>query len=107
MTVGQKVHPRGFRLGVSKDWQSVWFGGKRYSELLIEDQAVRNHISKRRYKLKLRNGQTVEASGDIDEVKIERPSLNKMIVTIATAKPGILIGKKVRRSPKSETRFMT
>ena len=94
MTVGQKVHPRGFRLGVSKDWQSVWFGGKRYSELLIEDQAVRNHISKRRYKLKLRNGQTVEASGDIDEVKIERPSLNKMIVTIATAKPGILIGKK-------------
>jgi small subunit ribosomal protein S3 len=94
VTVGQKVHPRGFRLGVSKDWQAVWFGGKHYSELLIEDQKVREHILKRRYQLKLRNGQIIEASGDIDEIRIERPSINKMNVTIATAKPGVLIGKK-------------
>lgn len=94
MTVGQKVHPRGFRLGISKDWQSTWFGGKHYSELLIEDHLVRKHVLSRKYKLKLRNGQIIEASGDISEIKIERPSLNKMIITIATAKPGVMIGKK-------------
>ncbi|MFW6262642.1 MAG: 30S ribosomal protein S3, partial [Thermotogota bacterium] len=42
--MGQKVHPRGFRLGVSEDWQANWFGGKNYSDYLIEDEKIRKLI---------------------------------------------------------------
>lgn len=92
--MGQKVHPRGFRLGVSKDWQARWYGGKHYSEYLIEDEKIRKLIMNKKYTLRLRNGQEVEASPDVDEVFIERPGMNKVVITVLTAKPGVVIGKK-------------
>jgi len=92
--VGHKVHPRGFRLGISKDWQARWFGGKHYSDYLIEDEKIRKLILDRRYTIRLRNGQTIEASPDVNEVFIERPGMNKVVITVYTAKPGVVIGKK-------------
>ena len=92
--MGQKVHPRGFRLGVSRDWQANWFGGKNYSDYLIEDEKIREEIRSRQYELRLRSGQIVEADPGIDEIYIERPSQSKVRISIYTAKPGIVIGKK-------------
>ncbi|HPE67840.1 MAG TPA: 30S ribosomal protein S3 [Thermotogota bacterium] len=93
--MGQKVHPRGFRLGVSKDWASRWFGGKNYSKYLIEDEKIRQHVWGRKYLIQQRSKNVaIEASGDIDEVYIERPSPSKVVVTVHTAKPGVVIGSK-------------
>jgi small subunit ribosomal protein S3 len=85
--MGQKVHPIGFRLGVKvgersvKDWDGRWFAtGKEYSELLLEDVRVRQHIMTRM------------ADAGVAKVEIER-SANMITVTIHAAKPGIVIGK--------------
>ncbi|MDP8224034.1 MAG: 30S ribosomal protein S3 [Candidatus Lernaella stagnicola] len=80
--MGQKTHPIGFRLGISKDWNSRWFAeGKEYREYLHEDLKLRKHI-----KDKL-------GHAAISKVDIERRA-NKVDVTIHTARPGIIIGKK-------------
>jgi len=80
--VGQKTHPIGFRLGISKDWNSRWFAeGKEYREYLHEDLRLRKYI-----KEKL-------GHAAISKVDIERRA-NKLDVTIFTARPGIIIGKK-------------
>jgi len=92
--VGQKVHPRGFRLGVSKDWQSRWFAVKDYSDFLIEDEKIRKQISSRRYSMRIKSGSIIETSADVDEIFIERQGKNKVSVTINTAKPGVIIGKR-------------
>jgi len=92
--VGQKVHPRGFRLGVSEDWQANWFGGKNYSDYLIEDEKIRTMIRNKRYKIKTKRGQIIDSDAAVDEVYIERPSASKVKISIHTAKPGIVIGKK-------------
>jgi len=92
--VGQKVHPRGFRLGVSEDWQANWFGGKNYSDYLIEDEKIRAMIRNKRYKIKTKRGQIIDSDAAVDEVYIERPSASKVKISIHTAKPGIVIGKK-------------
>ena len=85
--MGQKVHPIGFRLGVKvgersvKDWDGRWFAtGKEYSDLLLEDVKVRQHILTRM------------ADAGVAKVEIER-SANMITVTIHAAKPGIVIGK--------------
>src|SRR5437016_10891571 len=85
--MGQKVHPIGFRLGVKvgersvKDWDGRWFAtGREYSDLLIEDVRVRQHIMTRM------------ADAGVSKVEIER-SANMITVTIHAAKPGIVIGK--------------
>jgi small subunit ribosomal protein S3 len=78
--MGQKVNPIGFRLGVIKGWDSNWFGGKDYSEKLIEDDKIRNYVKARLPK------------GSISKVVIER-TLKLITVTINTARPGIIIGK--------------
>src|SRR5215216_2054393 len=85
--MGQKVHPTGFRLGVKvgersvKDWEGRWFAtGKEYSDLLLEDIKVRQHIMTRM------------ADAGVAKVEIER-SANMITVTIHAAKPGIVIGK--------------
>jgi small subunit ribosomal protein S3 len=80
--VGQKTHPIGFRLGITKDWNSRWFAeGHRYAEYLHEDLRLRKYI-----KEKL-------GHAAISKVEIERRA-NKVDVTIHTARPGVIIGKK-------------
>lgn len=80
--MGRKVHPYGFRLKVIRDWKANWFAeGEEYSELLHEDLAIRDLV----YKQLRRAG--------IANIEIERFS-NQVQVTIWTAKPGIVIGRK-------------
>lgn len=78
--MGQKVNPVGLRIGIIRDWDSRWYAGKDYADLLHEDLRVREYIAKR---LK-------EAS--VSKVEIERAA-NRLNVTIHTAKPGMVIGK--------------
>ena len=79
--MGQKVHPYGFRLGYNKTWKSRWFAKKDYAGLLHEDLKLRKEI-----KAKL-------SSAGVSLVEIERPG-NKLRITIHTARPGIIIGRK-------------
>ena len=80
--MGQKVNPIGFRLGINRGWDSIWFSKKReYGKLLIEDYKIREYVKK-----------NVVNSG-VSQVIIERTS-RKCIVTICTSRPGFVIGKK-------------
>lgn len=80
--MGQKVHPIGIRLGISKDWNSTWYAEKGdYAEMLNSDLAVREYLHKR-----LRQAA-------VSRIQIERPAKTARI-TIHTARPGIVIGKK-------------
>ncbi|VAW14215.1 SSU ribosomal protein S3p (S3e) [hydrothermal vent metagenome] len=80
--MGQKVSPIGLRLGINRTWDSRWYAdGAAYGELLHEDFRIREHI---------RKGRTQAA---ISKVVIERPH-KKCRVSIHTARPGVLIGKK-------------
>ena len=80
--MGQKVHPIGIRLGVVKDHNSVWYAdSKSYAQNLINDIEVREYILKK-----------LDAAS-VSRVKIERPAQTARI-TIFTARPGIVIGKK-------------
>lgn len=79
--MGQKVHPKGFRLGVLEGWESRWFAQKEYSYLLHDDIKVRGFIKKRLH------------HAGIAKVEIERAA-NKAKINIYTARPGIVIGKK-------------
>jgi small subunit ribosomal protein S3 len=79
--MGQKVHPRGFRLGVIEGWDSKWYAGREYSALLHEDIRIRQYIKRRLY------------HAGIAKVEIERAA-NKAKVNVHTARPGIVIGKK-------------
>jgi small subunit ribosomal protein S3 len=79
--MGQKVHPRGFRLGVIEGWDSKWYAGREYAALLHEDIRIRQFIKRRLY------------HAGIAKVEIERAA-NKAKVNVHTARPGIVIGKK-------------
>ncbi|MDY7025082.1 MAG: 30S ribosomal protein S3 [Pseudomonadota bacterium] len=80
--MGQKVHPTGIRLGITKSHNSVWYASpKEYSELLLNDLEVREFLQE---KLK---------RASVSRIVIERPAENAKI-TIHTARPGIVIGKK-------------
>jgi len=80
--MGQKVHPIGIRLGITRDWASKWYADSRqFSDYVYGDFLVRQFLRK---KLK-------EAS--VSRIQIERPS-RKANITIHTARPGIVIGKK-------------
>jgi len=80
--MGQKVHPTGIRLGIAKDWNSTWFAEKGdYAELLNSDLKVREYLQKRL------------AQAAVSRIQIERPAKSARI-TIHTARPGIVIGKK-------------
>ena len=79
--MGRKVHPIGFRLGYIKDWQSKWFADRTYTDQLHEDFLLRRLIIKEL------------ANAGVARVEIER-SANKVEVTVFTAKPGIVIGKR-------------
>ena len=78
--MGHKVHPYGFRLGVSRTWNAKWYADKGYTDLLKEDISIRQLVTKRL------------ANASVSGVEIER-GINHVTVTIHTAKPGIVIGK--------------
>jgi len=80
--MGQKVHPIGIRLGISKPWNARWYADKKeFSDYLIKDIKVRNFLKKEL------------ANASVSKIDIERPAKNARI-TIHTARPGIVIGKK-------------
>jgi small subunit ribosomal protein S3 len=79
--MGQKVHPTGFRLGISTDWKSRWFADKLYKDYVGEDVKIRRMMSK-----------GLERAG-ISKVDIER-TRDRVRVDIHTARPGIVIGRK-------------
>jgi small subunit ribosomal protein S3 len=79
--MGHKVNPIGLRLGINRTWDSRWFADAHYSELLIEDLKIRAYLHKR-----------LKQAG-VSKVVIERPA-KKARVTIHTARPGVVIGKK-------------
>ena len=80
--MGQKVNPHGFRVGVNKNWNSKWFADKsNFADFLVEDNKVRNYVKKKLY-----------AAG-VASVVIERPAADKVKIIIATARPGMVIGR--------------
>jgi small subunit ribosomal protein S3 len=79
--MGQKVNPRGFRLGVIETWDSIWFAGKEaYSGLLLEDIKLRKFIKHTLYK------------AGISKIKISRRA-NQIEINVFSAKPGLVIGR--------------
>lgn len=79
--MGQKVHPFGFRLGVTKTWKSRWFAKQDYAKLLFEDLELKESL---RDRLK---------SAGVSSIEVDRPG-NKLRITIRTSRPGIIIGRK-------------
>ncbi|MGG5254611.1 30S ribosomal protein S3 [Neobacillus sp. SM06] len=78
--MGQKVNPVGLRIGIIRDWESKWYAGKDFADLLHEDLKVREYITNR---LK---------DASVSKVEIERAA-NRVNITVHTAKPGMVIGK--------------
>ncbi|MFD1067356.1 30S ribosomal protein S3 [Oceanobacillus locisalsi] len=78
--MGQKVNPTGLRIGVIKDWESKWYAGKDYADLLHEDIKIREYLDER---LK---------TASVSSIEIERAA-NRVNITIHTGKPGMVIGK--------------
>jgi small subunit ribosomal protein S3 len=78
--VGQKTHPIGFRLGIVKQWKSRWYAERDFPALLREDETIRKYLHQRL------------GHASISEVEIERKP-QKVIITIHTARPGVVIGK--------------
>lgn len=78
--MGQKVNPKGLRVGVIKNWDSRWYADKEYSDYLLEDYQIRKYLKKKLY-----------AAG-ISRFEIERAA-NRVKVNVFTAKPGIVIGR--------------
>lgn len=79
--MGQKINPIGFRLGITKTWDSRWYAEADYAKLLHEDLAIRKFLKKRLY------------SSGVSKIEIERAA-NKTKINIFTARPGLIIGKK-------------
>ncbi len=80
--MGQKVHPYGFRLGVTKNWRSRWFATADYAKLLHEDLDLKKMLKDR---LK---------SAGVSAIEVERPGGAKLRITIHTSRPGLIIGRK-------------
>jgi len=80
--LGQKTHPIGFRLGISKTWSSRWYSERDYAENLKEDITLRRYIMKRL------------ARAGVANVEIERRTSKEVTINIHTARPGIVIGRK-------------
>ena len=79
--MGQKVNPIGFRVGFNRDWESRWFATKNYKALLHEDLVLRKDLLKRL------------GHAGVSRIDLERAG-KKLTVTIATSRPGVIIGKK-------------
>ncbi|MGD8908793.1 MAG: 30S ribosomal protein S3 [Chromatiales bacterium] len=80
--MGQKVHPTGIRLGIVKDWTSKWYAdSKHYADLLNNDLTVREFLKKKL------------SQASVSRIQIDRPA-NNAHITVHTARPGLVIGKK-------------
>jgi small subunit ribosomal protein S3 len=79
--MGQKTNPIGFRLGVTRTWDSRWFAKKNYAELVHEDILIKKFLKKKLYQ------------AGISKIEIERAA-NKVKVNVYSARPGLIIGKK-------------
>lgn len=89
--MGQKVHPYGFRVGITRPWKSRWYARKEhFGDFIIEDARIRKHVMDN-YR---------EAA--IPDVEIERKGIDRVTVYINTAKPGMLLGKKTNRLTELE-----
>ncbi|MHB8124512.1 MAG: 30S ribosomal protein S3 [Desulfitobacteriaceae bacterium] len=78
--MGQKVNPKGFRVGIIRDWEGRWYADRNYGELLHEDLKIRKYVKQ---KLKM---------AGVPKVEIERAA-NRVKVSVHAAKPGIVIGR--------------
>lgn len=78
--MGQKTHPLGFRLGVSKDWRSHWYAESKYKDQILQDRKIRELIQKE------------VGSAGIERIEIER-SIARLSVTVYVSRPGIVIGR--------------
>ena len=79
--MGQKVHPNGFRVGVTRGWDARWFAENDYGRFLAQDIKIRNHLKERLF------------SAGISKILIER-AVDKVKVFVHAAKPGIILGKR-------------
>ena len=79
--MGQKTHPYGFRLGIVRDWRSRWYAEKDFPRLLKEDETIRKYLHRRL------------SHAALSQVEIERKP-SKIVVTLHTARPGVVIGKR-------------
>ncbi|PIU54607.1 MAG: 30S ribosomal protein S3 [Deltaproteobacteria bacterium CG07_land_8_20_14_0_80_38_7] len=80
--MGQKTHPIGYRLGITKTWPSNWYASKRkYAKQIHEDEAIRKELKQKLY------------SAGVSRIEIERPA-GKIIISVYVARPGLAIGKK-------------
>ncbi len=79
--MGQKVHPKGFRLGVYTDWDASWFARDSYGKQILEDMKIRNYLLS-----------TLEKA-DVSSIKIEKAGDNVKVI-IHSARPGVVIGKR-------------
>jgi small subunit ribosomal protein S3 len=79
--LGQKVHPLGFRLGVTRTWDSRWYSERDYGDFLIEDHKLRQFLKKKL------------AQASVSKIEIERAA-GKIRIVVHTARPGIVIGPK-------------
>lgn len=79
--MGQKTHPLGFRLGIVKDWKSRWYAERDFPRFLQEDETIRTYLHRRL------------GHAALSSVEIERKP-SKIVVTINTARPGVVIGKR-------------
>ena len=79
--MGQKTHPLGFRLGIVKDWRSRWYADRDFPRMLQEDEKIRNYLERRL------------AHAALSRVEIEKKP-SKVVVTLFTARPGVVIGKR-------------
>ncbi|MDQ6957931.1 MAG: 30S ribosomal protein S3 [Mariprofundaceae bacterium] len=79
--MGQKVNPIGFRVGITRGWESQWYAEKNFGALLLEDIRLREYVKKR-----LKHAY-------VSRILIERPA-GKLKITVHTARPGVVIGKK-------------
>lgn len=79
--MGQKTHPHGFRLGIVKDWKSRWYTQRDFPRLLKEDETIRRYLKRRL------------SHAAISKIEIERKP-SKIVVTVHTGRPGVVIGKR-------------
>lgn len=78
--MGQKIHPKGLRVGIIRDWDSKWYAEKNYADFLLEDYQIRQYLKKRLF------------NAGIDHIVIERAG-NVIRTFIHAAKPGMVIGR--------------
>ena len=89
--MGQKVNPHGLRVGVIKDWNSTWYADADFADNLVEDHKIRTYLKKRLY------------NAGISHINIER-AVDRVRVTIFTARPGMVIGRKPAEDDKDQRR---